>query len=130
MKKDINPSKVENVAVAIVKEKNEEGIDIWNAYLLNLNDYPIDMVLISSQGYGQNKKTSQLRHFMEDIPAKGFKKIEPLMEDVFVLTNEFWVSYNRNNEMLDKKYIFVPGSIAENLLTNVPLINKPGIIHL
>lgn len=130
MKKDINPSVVENVAVAIVKAKNKEGVEVWNAYLLNLNEYALETVLVSTKGYSPTKKTSQLRHFLEDIPAKGFKVIEPLMEDVFELTNEFWVSYSHNNELLDKKYIFVPGSISENLLTNVPLINMPGIIHV
>ncbi len=130
MKKDINPSKVENIAVAIVKEKNEDGNEVWNSYLLNLNDYNIDTVLVSTKGYSASKKTSVLRHFLDEIPAKSFKKIEPLIEDVFALTNEFWVSYNHNNEMLDKKYIFVPDSISEKMLTNVPLINKKGIIHL
>ena len=130
MKKDINPSKVENVVVAIVKEKNEEDKYVWNAYLLNLNDYAIDTVLVSTKGYSPTKKTTQLRHFLGEIPAKNYKKIEPLMDDVFALTNEFWVSFNRNNEMLDKKYIFVPGSISDKLLTQVPLMNNKGIIHM
>lgn len=130
MKKDINPTPVENIGVAIVKEENELGVTIWNTYFLNLNTYQVDSVLVSSRGYSETKETSKLRYFLKDVPAKSFRLIEPIMEDVFILNNEYWISYSHNNEYLDKKYIFLQDSITEKNLTNIPLINKPGIMHL
>ena len=36
MKSDINPPKVKNIAVSIIKETNELGGIEWNVYLINL----------------------------------------------------------------------------------------------
>src|SRR5580704_11452334 len=97
MLKDIPKLVVENVALAIVREKNDLGEDIWNSYLINLYDEKIDGVLVSSKGYGnydgRNVKTSMLRHLIGTVEAHDFAKIEAIMPNVFGLTNEFWVSF-------------------------------------
>ncbi|PCJ26577.1 MAG: hypothetical protein COA97_05755 [Flavobacteriales bacterium] len=133
MKKDIKPSKVKDVAVAVIKEQNELGQDIWNVYLINQKTETIENVLVSAKGYltdvkGIETKTSSLRHSIGNIEANNYAQIEPIMEDVFGLHNEYWISFFHNNEMLDKKYIFLAETIAAKNLINVPIINKSGVM--
>jgi hypothetical protein len=52
------------------------------------------------------------------------------MEDVFSLSNEYWVSFYVGNVIHDKKFIFLPETISEQFLTNVPVINKKGVMIL
>ena len=96
MIKDINPPLVEGVAVAILKERGEQGEE-WNVYLINLKKETIENVLVTSTGYGMSDdetiKTSTLRHFLNTIPKNSYKKIEPINENLFGLNNEFWVSF-------------------------------------
>lgn len=132
MQKDINLPIVEDIAIAIVKEENESGNVQWNVYLLNLKEAPIEGVLVSSRGYGvkngERVQTSTLRHFLDVVAARTYVKIEPIMEDLFALGNEFWVSFYQNREMYDKKYVFVAETIKEENFTLVPLINKRGVM--
>lgn len=132
MKKDIIPPVVEDVAVAVVKENNELNQTEWNVYLLNLKKVNIEGVLVTSKGYGiyndEEVKTSTLRHFLDVVNANGYKKIEPIVENIFGLNNEFWVSFFLNNIMYDKKYIFLPETIKEENFTLIPFINKRGVM--
>lgn len=135
MKQDIPIPKVENIAVAVVKELNEEKTaEVYNVYLLNLKKSIIRNALVSSKGYGQNAvtgealKTSTLRHFIGDLDGGSYAKIEPIMEEVFGLSNEYWVSFYENNQILDKKFIFLAESITDENMINVPIINKRGVM--
>lgn len=132
MKKDITLPKVEHVGIAIVPENGtEEGAE-WNVYLINTLEDKLEGVLVSSRGYGEKDgrkvETTQLRHFLDEIDARSYSKVEPIMEDVFGITNEYWVSYYLSGKMYDKKFIFVPGSMMEENLTKVPVIDKKGIL--
>lgn len=132
MKKDISPPEVENIAVAVVKEENELGESIWNVYLINLKKEKIEGVLVSSQGYGnfnnEDVRTSTLRHFMDELESHSYKKIEPILENLFGLNNEYWVSFYINKVMYDKKYIFLPESIREENFIPIPYLNKKGVM--
>lgn len=132
MKKDISPPLVEDIAVAVIKEENELAETIWNVYLINLKNDAIEGVLVSSKGYGfynnETVQTSTLRHFLDVVKANSFKKIEPILETLFGLNNEFWVSFFINNVMYDKKYIFLPETIKEENCINIPVINKKGVM--
>lgn len=131
MLKDIPQLTVENVVVAVVREE-EEGEQVWNVYIINLYDKEISGVIVSSVGYGQHEgrevKTSVLRHLIGDISSNDYGKIEPIIEDLFGLSNEFWVSFHLNGHMYDKKYIFLPESIKEENFTLVPVINQKGVM--
>lgn len=132
MREDINFPKVEGVGVAISLEKNEINQDEWNVYLVNFSDQEIYGVLVSSRGYGEidgeKRISSTLRHFLDKIPPKSFMKIEPIHSDVFVLSNEYWVSFYKEAKLFDKKYIFVAGSITEENLIQVPILEKKAVI--
>ncbi len=132
MKKDIIPPVVEDIAVAVIKEENELFETEWNVYLINLKKEKIEGVLVSSHGYGfyngDDVKTSTLRHFLDVIDSHEYKKIEPIVETLFGLNNEFWVSFFMNGVMYDKKYIFLPETIKEENFILVPYINKKGVV--
>jgi hypothetical protein len=132
MIKDIPELIVENVAIAIVREKNELDETVWNSYLLNLKDQKIEGVLVTSTGYGElneeKVKTSTLRHFLDEVEPKSFVKIEPIIEEVFGINNEYWLSFYFNKTMYDKRYVFLAESITESNFTNIPLINKKGVM--
>ena len=132
MKKDITPPLVEDIAVAVVKEENEMHETLWNVYLLNLKKESIEGVIVSSKGYGtynnEEVKTSTLRHFLNTISAQSFAKIEPVLENLFGLNNEYWVSFFINKTMYDKKYVFLPETIKEENFTLIPVINKKGVM--
>jgi hypothetical protein len=132
MKKDIFYPEVTDIAVCVVKEQNELSEFIWNVYLVNFKGEDIENVFISSKGYGEIKgnevKTSLLRHFIGNIPALTFSKVEPIIEDVFSLTNEFWVSFYLNDILFDKKFIFLPETIKEDYLIQIPILFKKGVM--
>lgn len=132
MKEDIERPKVINVGVAMVKEKNEVNEWVWNAYIFNLRDEVITNVLVSSRGYGElngeKKNTTILRHFIENVDSLDFKKIEPVMPDVFELNNEYWVSFYVDGIIHDKKFVFVKGSIAEENMLDMPFMNSRGVM--
>lgn len=134
MKKDIKPPKVEKVSVAVVESTNNLGKKDFDVYLINEGDASIEGVLVSSKGYGMNVNTGEkvettmLRHFLDEMEPQSFKKIEPIMEEVLGLTNEYWVSYYLNKEMYDKKFVFVAESIHSENYIDLPLIGKRGVL--
>ena len=127
MKGDIEYPEVRDVSVAAVLE--DAG---WSVYLINQKEIRIEGVLVSSRGYGKigdaDVETSVLRHFLETIEPKSFVKIEPIMEDVFRLTNEYWVSFYIDGMIYDKKFIFLPETINSAFFTTVPIIEKKGVL--
>ncbi len=130
MKKDIPVKKVEEIAVAIVP--SDEDPQFWDAFLINLKDDQIKNVLITSRGYGEKDgekvETNRLRYYYELIGPEMAVKIEPIDSNLFTLTNEYWISFQLNGHMYDKKYVFVRGSFLEVNYTNIPLVNKKGIM--
>jgi hypothetical protein len=106
----------------------------WNVYLINLKQSQIEGVLVSSRGYGEieNEKraSSELRHFLDKVNPQSFVKIEPIVEDVFFLNNEYWVSFFLDSKMYDKKFIFLPETIKQENFVNIPLLNKKGVLIL
>jgi hypothetical protein len=134
MLKDIPENRVKDVAMAIVPEYSPEGDKVWNVYIVNLKQEKIEGVLVTSKGYGQHKgekvKTSTLRHFFDAVPSRGFAKVEPIVENLFGLNNEYWVSFYIKRDIYDKKYLFLPETINEEYLTRVPVIDKMGVMIL
>lgn len=135
MRKDIEIPVVENISVAVIKEWNEEKTaEIFNVYLLNFKKEGIKNVLVSSKGYGENKATGErintsiLRHFLGDVEGKSYIKIEPIIEEVFGISNEYWVSFSQGGKMYDKKFIFLPETIIQDNFKSVPLLEKDGVI--
>jgi hypothetical protein len=130
MKKDILIKKVTDIAIAIIPDEKDKNFG--DVYFLNLKEKELKSVFITSRGYGEidgeKVETSQLRYFYESVGAKTAIKIEPIDAKLFQLANEYWISFNWDDFMYDKKYIFVPGSFIEENFTNIPLVNKKGVM--
>ena len=88
--------------------------------------------MISSKGYGEKDgkqvKTSVLRHFVGDMEANSFARVEAIDPEVFGLTNEYWLSYYIGSTIYDKKFIFLPESIIDSNMIKIPLVNRPGVM--
>ncbi|PWG80419.1 hypothetical protein [Pararcticibacter amylolyticus] len=132
MKKDLPENIVEDVAIAVVLEKESPEVKDWNVYLVNLKNEPIETVLVSSRGYGlkdgKEVKTSTLRHSIGNVDSREYALIEAIDEQVFGLTNEYWLSYYIGETIYDKKFIFLPESIVESNIIRIPVVNKPGVM--
>lgn len=131
MKSHIEYPTVEDISVAIVQEEIGEE-SAWAVYLLNQKNQAITDVLISSRGYGrindEDVHTSVLRHFFEKIEPNSYARIEPIMEEMFALSNEFWVSFYQRGVIHDKKFIFLPETVSPSFFSKIPLLNKKGVI--
>jgi hypothetical protein len=133
MKKDIDFIPVQNVQLAVVKAKDESDTVLWKVHILNKNKVAIANVLIASKGYGEKngekQSTSTLRHYIENIGPEESAVIEPIDHNLFHLFNEYWVSYYIDDQIYDKKFIFVPGSIREQNMTYIDMIQNDGVLH-
>jgi hypothetical protein len=132
MKQDIITPPVKDVIVAVVPRPNGTEEELWDTYIVNLRDEPMESVLITSQGYGEingsDKTTTVLRHFHQIIASNSFLKVEPIQRELFSLKNEYWISFNDGSSMLDKRYVFEAGQISVEALETVPVLDRPGVM--
>ena len=134
MKKDITVLKVEDVAIALIPRiEGEEGYgEFWDAYLINLKDEPLRSVLVSTRGYGEidgeKRATSSLRYFWEIIEPLEYVKIESVSLEVMALASEYWLSFSLHDYLYDRKYIFVNGSLEEINFTDIPFLDRKGVM--
>lgn len=134
MKKKLKGPEVEGVSIAAVHELGEDNTMVYNVYLINERNDFLEHVMITSKGYAVNEKTEEkvetntLRRHLEIIVPESVEKIEPIMEEVMGLNNEYWVSFWIEDILYDKKYIFLPESIDEKNFITIPVINKKGVL--
>jgi hypothetical protein len=128
MKKDIPQHKVTDIGIAIVPYDET----FWEVYLINQKDSPLRNLLVSSRGYGERNgqpvSTTSLRYFFEHIDAQSAVKIEPIQNELFELANEYWISFQLDGYLYDKKYVFVNGSIHEDYMVQLPILETRGVL--
>ena len=129
LKKDIQIPKVEDVYIAIVNEYNDiYKTQDWNAYIINDKEVDLEMVLIVTTGYSEEKITSTFRKKIDVLPKKSYAKIELMQEELFALNNAFKVSFFEGNAMFDKTYLFRKNNINLKALQVVPLMSAKGVL--
>lgn len=134
MREELRGPKVENVAVAVAERLDENNNKVHYVYLINLRDDIMEGIIVTSKGYGMNVKTgekvqtSMLRHCLEVLLPNEAAKLEPIMEDVFGLANEYWVSFYVDGKMYDKKFIFLPETISEKNMKEIPVLGMKGVM--
>jgi hypothetical protein len=134
MREELKGPEVEKVGVAVVMSEGEGGEKVYNVFLLNLRDDIMEGIIITSKGYGQNAntgekvETSVLRHSLEVLLPNEAAKIEPIMEEVFGLANEYWVSFWIDGKLFDKKFVFVPEAISEENMKHIPILGEKGVM--
>lgn len=133
MKKDIPFPEVEGVHIAIARERVSSNNFEWYVFLINFNDFSLENILITSRGYGEiageKRKTSTLRHMINELEPNSYTLVEPIDPDVFKLCSEYWISYYVNSQIYDKKFIFLPESISEINISKINILNLEGVLH-
>lgn len=139
MKQDIPFEPVVGVSIAIVPDTDtvvaEGSQPTWQVFLLNNNDFPLENVIIAADGYGTQPdgeavRTSTLRYHFPEIAPHSATPIELIDPAVFHLTNQYWVSYYRDRQIFDRKFLFVPDSIVPGNLSRLELLDgRPGVLH-
>ena len=129
MKDDIIIPKVENVFIAVVNKYNDiYKTQDWNAYIINNKDVDLEMVLIVTSGYSEEKSTSVFRKKLDILPKKSYAKIELMQEDLFAFNNTFKVSFFECNVMFDNTYLFRKNTINTKALQTIPLMEAKGVL--
>lgn len=134
MKKDIQIPIVENISFVVAQEITESNEVNYNVYILNLSEDIIEGIIINSKGFGKHPetgeeiKTSTLRHCLELMLPNEAAKVEPIMQEVFGLTNEYHLSFYINSTMYDKKFQFLPNTICEENLETIELLGLKGVM--
>lgn len=129
MKKDIEIPEVKNVHVVILKDIiAQTGAEEWGVYIINDLYKDINTLIVLSEGFSFNKKTSTLRKSINHLPKKSFAKLEIIQEELFEFTNLYKVSFFIGNDLYDKTFKFSPNSIGDNHLTDIPLLSQKGIL--
>lgn len=129
MKKDIHIPEVKDVSIAIVHEYNDtyKSYD-WNAYIINEKGVALEMVIIVTKGYSENKKTATFRKKIDVLPAKSFAKIEMLLEDVLALDNCFNVTFFEDNTLFEQSFVFEKNTVNKKALQRIPIMNLKGVL--
>lgn len=121
-----------SVAMIPTVPASSEDPPLWECYLINLKEEPVTDVFITSRGYssrdGESRESSTLRYYHREIGPRSAVLLELIPAEIQGLTNEFWVSYRYRDYMYDKKFLFVEGSLSENLLTHVPVLERKGVM--
>ncbi len=129
MKKDIEIPEVENLFLAVTAEYNEtfKATDYY-AYLINRREADLEMILVLSQGSDEKRKTSTMRHKIENLPAHSFARVELMQEEVLALDNSFKVTFFDGNRMFEKDFLLKKGSLKEGNLRHIDILGKRGVI--
>jgi hypothetical protein len=135
MREELKGPKVEGIAVAIVDTSLPEATEKeYYVYLMNLREDIIEGIIITSTGYGENVqtgekiKTSTLRHCIEILLPNEAAKIEPIMPDLFGISNEYWVSFWVNDVLYDKKFVFLAGTVEPSRFQFIDQLGAKGIV--
>lgn len=133
MKKDIVIPEVENVFLAAIPEWSDDFMEtVWNVYIINARKEPLSNVMVVSQAFGtidgEMRKTSLLRHGYIEILPDTAVKVEMIESSVLALNNEFMVTFFVGNTLYDRKYIFRANSLIKDAVSELPAIDREGIL--
>jgi len=128
MKKDIHIPEVTDIEIAITLEPNDiDGTKDWNVYLVNKKEVAIEMVMIVSQGFSEEKTTSVFRRKIDKVAPKSFELFEKMQPELFNLDNRFQVSFFEGNKMHEKTFIFQATTIQEGFFRDIEVLGKKGV---
>ena len=134
MKEELLGPKVENVGVAVIQSINEDNEKEYTVYLISLREDIMEGIIVASTGYGENTvtgekiRTSTLRHGIEVLLPNEIAKIEPIMPDVFGLSNEYWVSFWVEDVLFDKRFVFPAESLIEENFKYLDAFKRKGVL--
>ncbi len=132
MKKDIQERQIENFCVAIVPPDDNIEASMWDCYVINTSENQLEGMMVVSEGFGSRDgkqvETNKFRRFHNEVNPLTAIKVEPIPKEYFDLFHQFWVSFRFDGYMYDRKFLFAPGSMDELNFTNIPILNKRGVM--
>ncbi|MEN9699822.1 MAG: hypothetical protein RLZZ301_1020 [Bacteroidota bacterium] len=134
MREELKGPKVEGVSVALVELPLDNNEKEYIVYLLSEREDIIEGIIVASTGYGEDPQTgeaiqtSTLRRGIELLLPNEAARIEPIMPELFDLSNEYWVSFWADDVMYDKRFVFVAGSIQPDQFVWIEQLNAKGIL--
>ena len=118
--------------MAIQEFSDDFQENCWYAYLLNATNETLEMAMVVSRAYGlidgEQRNTMSLRHAFAVVEPESAVRIEFLENNLLQLNNEFMLSYFIGNKMFDKKFIFKTNSINEKGQSDLPVVNRRGVL--
>jgi len=129
VKKDIQIPIAEDVFVVAIHQWDEEKLNKdWWVYLINNQKQALEATILVSKGYGDGLKTSTIRHGFGTLEPKSATKVELLQEEVFKLSNEFFLTFFKDGKLFEKKFVFEPYQLSEENIADIPLVDEKGIL--
>lgn len=123
MKKNISPITVETISVVAIPPTSAKADASWNVYLINEGEEDLENVIVAGRGYGnlegREKTTTVLRYFFQRINAGDRVLIEPIQPALFEISNEYSVSFNQGEHMLDRRFTFPADTISREGLNDL-----------
>jgi hypothetical protein len=65
---------------------------------------------------------------MEILLPNEAAKIEPILPELFAISNEYWVSFWVNDVLYDKQFVFPAHSIREESMEMIEIIGLQGVL--
>ena len=129
MRKDIEIPEVTRVHIVAVREWDKEFLaQNWYVYLINDWDQVLQTTLVMSRGNDSDRKTSTLRHGLNDVAPGTSAKIELLPDEVLGFTNEYLLTFFADGKLYDKTFVFQPYSVKEELAQELPVMEESGVM--
>ncbi len=132
MKRDIDKREVTDLGIALVPaEETKEG-KLWDVFIVNLKTSPIKNVLVNVTGRSggdvpKGHHTATLRYYFPEIAAESWSHIEAVLPEVMKLDNQYWVSFQHENYLFDKKYTVPQNPEETEDMWLIPLMGKIGL---
>jgi hypothetical protein len=133
MKKDIPIREVLDVGLAFIPTEDRfEGASLWELFFVNLNETPLENLLINATGKSTapetgGKATATLRYYIPRVEPLSSVLVEAILPEVLTVENTFWVSFQNDNYLFDKKYILEPNADKREEMWLIPLMGRVGI---
>ncbi|MDC7996996.1 hypothetical protein [Gilvibacter sediminis] len=129
MRKDIEIPEVTRVHIVAVREWDKEFLaQNWYVHLINDWDQVLQTTLVMSRGNDSDRKTSTLRHGLNDVAPGTSAKIELLPDEVLGFTNEYLLTFFADGKLYDKTFVFEPYSVKEELAQELPVMEESGVM--
>ena len=132
MKKDIDKREVTDLGIALIPaEETKEG-KMWDVFIVNLKTSPIKNVLVNVVGRSggevpKGQHTATLRYYFPEIAAESWSNIEAVLPEVMRLDNQYWVSFQHEDYLYDKKYTVPQNAEETEDMWLIPLMGKVGL---
>lgn len=129
MRKDIEFPEVTQVHIVAVREWDKEFLSQnWFVYLINNWDKTLETTLVMSRGNDSDRKTSTLRHGLNDVAPNSAVKIELLPDEVLGFTNEYLLTFFADGKLYDRTFVFEPYSVKEEAVSLIELLDSEGVL--